>query len=253
MPTMGALHGGHVALVKKCKEENDISTVSIFINPLQFNSKNDLLNYPRNTDKDLEILKEQSVDSIFIPDEKEMYPVPDERVFNFGCLDKTMEGLSRPSHFNGVAKIVSRLLQITEADRAYFGEKDYQQLAIIKHLVKNLNFNTKIVPFPTIREKDGLARSSRNVLLTDEQRRNAAVISQVLNEASKNTNLTVKELKNLVYRKITETPGLEIEYFEIADRETLQPVVSREVSENGLIGCIAVKTGKVRLIDNMFF
>ncbi len=253
IPTMGALHGGHIALVKKCREENDTTILSIFINPLQFNNKSDLLKYPRNTDKDLEILKKHSVNCIFIPDAKEMYPVPDERVFNFGSLDKRMEGHFRPTHFNGVAKIVSRLLQITDADRAYFGEKDYQQLAIIKHLVKNLNFNTKIVPCPTVREKDGLAMSSRNALLTDEQRRNAAVISEVLKEASKKTGLTVQELKERVCRKINDTPGLEVEYFEIADGETLQPAVYREASENGLVGCIAVKAGEVRLIDNMVF
>ncbi len=253
VPTMGALHEGHVALVKKSLEENGITVVSIFINPSQFNNRNDLNKYPRNMEADIQILKGLSVDCIFAPDVNEMYPAPDERLFNFGSLDKTMEGRFRPNHFNGVAKIVSRLFQITEPDRAYFGEKDFQQLVIIKHLAKILNYDTVIVPYPTVREKTGLAQSSRNKLLTGKQRANAAVIYLTLMEAAGKTDLPVSTVRDWVIGKINENPHLDVEYFEIADRETLQPSHPRERTGNGHVGCIAVKAGEVRLIDNILF
>jgi len=252
VPTMGALHEGHISLVKKCKKENNITIVSIFINPEQFNNKNDFRNYPHDIERDLKILKEQNTDCVFVPPEEEIYPAPDYRMFNFGTLDKSMEGAFRPGHFNGVAKVVSRLFQIIEAQRAYFGEKDFQQLAIIKQMVKFINLPVEVRSCPTVRNSDGLAQSSRNALLNPQQRTHASLISKVLFEARDKKDLPVEELKNWVATRINENPFLEVEYFEIADIETLQPVRSWE-NGNGIIGCIAVKTGNVRLIDNVFF
>jgi pantoate--beta-alanine ligase len=251
VPTMGALHEGHLSLVNYAKANNDYVVVSIFVNPTQFNDKNDLKNYPRTFDSDAEKLRNAGVDIIFSPTEHEMYPEPDTRLFDFGLLDKVMEGKHRPGHFNGVAQIVSKLFDAVMPHKAYFGEKDFQQLAIIKQLVKRQNYNIEIVSCPIIREADGLAMSSRNVLLSSVQRVNAAHISKTLFESSEMAkSLSVDDLKKWVYKTINENPELEVEYFEIVDDTYLQPIKNWD-EKNNKVGCIAVKVGRVRLIDNI--
>ena len=251
VPTMGALHKGHISLVTNSNHDNEITVVSIFVNPTQFNDKNDLKNYPRTMEADLAILEQNEVDIVFAPSEKEMYPEPDTRVFNFGNLDKVMEGEHRPGHFNGVAQIVSKLLTAVEPDKAYFGEKDFQQLAIIKQLVSQLNLSVKITPCPIIRESDGLAMSSRNVLLLPNQRKEAALISKTLFESQQmRGSYTIEKLKAWVVDTINKNSELEVEYFEIVDDTYLMAVSAWEVPKTK-VGCIAVRVGKIRLIDNV--
>ena len=251
VPTMGALHEGHLALVKKAKSENDIVVVSIFVNPIQFNNKEDLLKYPRTLEKDAALLQAVGCDIIFTPDEKEMYPEPDTTVYDFGQLDKVMEGKFRPGHFNGVAVVVKRLFDIVMPDNAYFGEKDYQQLQIIKFMVKHKFIPVNIIPFPIVREVDGLAMSSRNMRLNAEEREIAPFIYQTLLQAKEKTNqLTPIELTNWVLQRINDHELLTAEYFEIADATTLLPINNWKDCEHA-IGCIAVFMGSVRLIDNI--
>jgi pantoate--beta-alanine ligase len=251
VPTMGALHEGHISLVSNSAKENNITVVSIFVNPTQFNDKNDLKNYPRTFDADLAKLEKHNVDIIFAPSEDEMYPEPDNRVFDFGNLDKVMEGAHRPGHFNGVAQIVSRLFDVVGPDRAYFGEKDFQQVAIIQQVVQKLNLPVQIVPCPIVREPDGLAMSSRNVLLSPAQRANAVVISQTLLQSKKiASSSTIEGLKSWVIDAIDKNPELKTEYFEIVDDVDLMPLKSW-AEPRGKVGCIAVKVGKIRLIDNI--
>lgn len=253
VPTMGALHQGHTSLVDKAVKENDVVVVSIFVNPTQFNDKSDLKNYPRTPDSDIKLLGESGVHYIYMPLEQEIYPEPDNRIFDFGLLDKVMEGEHRPGHFNGVAQIVSKLFDIVEPHRAYFGQKDFQQLAIIRQLVNLLNFKIDIIPCPIVREKDGLAMSSRNLLLEPSIRQSAPLIFKTLNDArSKVNNFSVKELINWVVTNIDKDHNLTVEYFSLVDSITLQPVLNWNDSES-IIGCIAVRAGKVRLIDNVFF
>ncbi|MBN1183297.1 MAG: pantoate--beta-alanine ligase [Bacteroidales bacterium] len=251
VPTMGALHKGHFSLVKKCSDENDVTIVSIFVNPIQFNNKEDLKNYPRDLVKDIEALKKFRVEGVFIPDEKEMYPEPDNSVFDFGILDKVMEGKHREGHFRGVAVVVKKLFEIVEPDKAYFGEKDFQQLAIVKELVRQLNIPVEVTPCPIVREKDGLAMSSRNQLLSPDQRTNSAYISKVLSDSLKKaSSFTVEELKQWVIQQINCNTYLNVEYFEIVNDINLQPV--KNWSEHTDIhGCIAVNVGNIRLIDNI--
>ncbi|MCL1938518.1 MAG: pantoate--beta-alanine ligase [Candidatus Azobacteroides sp.] len=251
VPTMGALHEGHIALARRCVAENDFSVVSIFVNPTQFNNKNDLVKYPRTLESDCALLQSAGVDVVFVPSEEEIYPEPDLRQFDFGGLETVMEGQFRPGHFNGVAQVVSRLFEIVKPDRAYFGEKDFQQLAIIQSLVKQLNLSVEIVPHPTVREPDGLAMSSRNRLLTPAQRKSAAAISQALFESKKNKGrLSISETKNEVINQINSRPELRVEYFDLVDGGTLQSVQNWEDSDQ-IVGCIAVYAGDVRLIDNI--
>lgn len=251
VPTMGALHEGHLSLIRRCRNENEILVVSIFVNPTQFNDKNDLNKYPRRLDQDIKMLQDEKCNYIFCPDEKEMYPEPDNRIFNFGELEKTMEGIHRPGHFNGVAQIVSKLFEVVQPDNAYFGEKDFQQLIILKHLVSILKLPVKIVPCPIIREPDGLAMSSRNLLLGIEERKNAPVIYQTLSKAKDlKATMSVVELKEWVIKQINKNPYLEVDYFEIVDDFYLRPVKNWN-DENGKVGCIAVKAGDIRLIDNI--
>jgi pantoate--beta-alanine ligase len=251
VPTMGALHQGHLSLVAQSKAENEITVVSIFVNPTQFNDKEDLKNYPRTLEADSRMLEAAGVDYIFAPSVVEMYPDEDTRIFDFGNLDKVMEGAHRPGHFKGVAQIVSKLFTAIHPDKAYFGEKDFQQLAIIKYIVKQYNYPVQIVPCPIIRESDGLAMSSRNRLLDTNQRKQAVLISVTLFESLKKAGeLSISELKNWVVNKINENPELDVEYFEIVDDTSLLPVKSWE-SPNHKVGCIAVKVGKIRLIDNI--
>ncbi|HQG71682.1 MAG TPA: pantoate--beta-alanine ligase [Tenuifilum sp.] len=253
VPTMGALHKGHVSLVERSVAENDITVVSIFVNPTQFNDKNDLKNYPRMPEKDIAMLEAAGVNVVFMPTESEIYPEPDTRVFDFGMLDKVMEGKFRPGHFNGVAQVVSKLFDIVEPHRAYFGQKDYQQLAIIRAMVRMLGYRIEIVGCPIVREPDGLAMSSRNLLLTPEHRKSAPLIYQTLAEARNKTNeLSVKEMIDWVVNGINSDPNLKVEYFELADADSLLPVQGWD-HPNGIVGCIAVWAGNIRLIDNMMF
>ncbi|MCL2651025.1 MAG: pantoate--beta-alanine ligase [Candidatus Azobacteroides sp.] len=251
VPTMGALHAGHIELVTRCVAENDICVVSIFVNPTQFNDKNDLLKYPRTLDTDCQMLEKAGCSIVFIPEIKEMYPEPDTRIFNFGLLEQVMEGSFRPGHFNGVAQIVSKLFDIIEPGKAYFGEKDFQQLAIIREMVKQLNLNTEIVACPIVREQNGLAMSSRNALLNPSEYKSATKISEILFKSrSFAGKISIPDLKKQVVEAINAVPLLRIEYFEIVDGKTLQPVPDWNSSDD-IVGCIAVFCGNVRLIDNI--
>jgi pantoate--beta-alanine ligase len=251
VPTMGALHEGHLSLIRRSVKENQFTAVSIFVNPTQFNEPRDFDQYPRNLERDLEIMASLPIDLVFVPETSEIYPEPDTRVFDFGGLDRTMEGLHRPGHFNGVAQVVSKLFEIIRPDRVYFGEKDFQQLAIIRAMVRQLDIPVEIIGCPTIREADGLAMSSRNKLLTPEQRAAATLISKALLRARELAGtLPVDKLQKKITNLLSEHPLLKVEYFTIVDREHLQPV--RDWSEAGaIIGCVAVKIGTVRLIDNI--
>jgi pantoate--beta-alanine ligase len=253
VPTMGALHTGHLSLLRACRRETDIAVVSIFVNPTQFNDNNDLRNYPRMPEKDVAMVETEGCDLVFMPGEKEIYPQPDTRVFDFGGLDAVMEGKHRPGHFNGVAQVVTRLFEIIKPHRAYFGTKDFQQLAIIRKITGDLNLPVDIIACPIIRESDGLAMSSRNMLLTPEQRIHAAVIPQTLFRAKAMVAThSVEEVKRFVTDTINNDPLLETEYFEIADNTTLQPVHTWE-QPGPKTGCVAVKVGPIRLIDNINF
>jgi pantoate--beta-alanine ligase len=253
VPTMGALHEGHLSLVRQCKSRNDITVVSIFVNPTQFNDKGDLRNYPRTPGNDIDMLRDAGCDVVFMPDEHEMYPEPDTRNFSFGELERVMEGLHRPGHFNGVAQVVTRFFQMVEPHRAYFGLKDFQQLAIIRKVVKDYGIPVEIVPCPIVRESDGLAMSSRNMLLDPEQRLHAVQISRTLFTAQGMAGeKSVDEVRRFVTGTINADPLLETEYFEICDDTTLQPVQSWD-EPGAKVGCVAVKVGRIRLIDNVSF
>lgn len=252
VPTMGALHDGHLALVSRCVAENDYCIVSVFVNPTQFNNAGDLEKYPRNLQHDAELLKSVGCYMVFAPDADEMYDA-DELTkpfeFDFGGLDKVMEGKFRPGHFNGVVQVVSKLFNFVQPDRAYFGEKDFQQLAIIHRMVKLMNFPVEIVDCSIVREPSGLAMSSRNERLSPEQRKKAVKISEILFQ-SRNfvQEKSVAEVTKMVIDSINEVEGLEVEYYDIVDGETLQSIV--EWNDN-CVGCIAVFCGEVRLIDNI--
>jgi pantoate--beta-alanine ligase len=253
VPTMGALHEGHLSLVNMAGQDSNFVVVSIFVNPTQFNDKGDLERYPRDLQKDVDLLSPTACQLIFAPEPDEIYPEPDTRQFNFGQLEQVMEGKFRPGHFNGVAQVVSRLFDIVRPDKAYFGLKDFQQLAIINEMVRKLNLQVEIVPCPIIREADGLAMSSRNMLLSPEQRQNAVHISATLFEAKNKTgDLSVEQLCQWVINRINENEFLNTEYFEIVNDTTLLPVKSWN-DAGRKIGCIAVHCGKIRLIDNIEF
>jgi pantoate--beta-alanine ligase len=253
IPTMGALHEGHLSLIDTSLRSNDISVISIFVNPTQFNDSNDYKNYPRNIEKDLELARLKGCDLAFVPAEREIYPEKDQRVFDFGSLDNYMEGKYRPGHFNGVAQIVSRLFSIIEPDRAYFGEKDFQQLVIIKKLVDQLKMPVEIVSCPIIREPDGLAMSSRNQLLTPEQRKSASRISAVLRRAKDLAGkVKIPELKKIVISEIDSDPNLKTEYFEVVLEDDLIPLKNWP-QKSPVVACIAVKAGQIRLIDSINF
>ena len=253
VPTMGALHQGHISLVERAAKENDITVVSIFVNPTQFNNKEDLEKYPRDPDADFALLEKNSCDIVFAPTVDEMYPTPDTRVFSLGSVAEVMEGKYRPGHFNRVCQVVSRLFNIVEPDRAYFGQKDYQQIAVIKAMVRKYmpTFKGEIVSCPIKRESDGLALSSRNVHLSPEQRKSALLISKTLFEAKKmaDNKATQKQITDFIKRSIASDANLCLEYVEIADKETLQPIAT-EYPKNAVI-CITVYDGKTRLIDNI--
>jgi pantoate--beta-alanine ligase len=253
VPTMGALHEGHLSLLRICIQQNDFTLASIFVNPTQFNDKKDLKKYPRMPEKDLDMLRTAGCDVVFMPGEKEVYPKPDTRVFDFGELDKVMEGKHRSGHFNGVAQVVTRFFDLVKPHRAYFGLKDFQQLAIIKKIVSDLHYPVEIVPCPIVRESDGLAMSSRNMLLSFEERKRALILSQSLFMAKKMKDQhTPAEVKKFVIDKIVSNPGIELEYFEIVNGANLQPADTWDLKDY-VIGCIAARIGKIRLIDNINF
>lgn len=253
VPTMGALHQGHASLVKQCVADNDITIVSVFLNPTQFNDPKDLERYPRTFEEDCNILNEVGADIVFAPTPKEMYPTPDNRHFEFPPTSTVMEGAKRPGHFNGVCQVVSRLFYITKPHNAYFGEKDWQQICVIKQLVKYLNLDINIIECPIIREESGLAMSSRNALLTSEERAIAANIYRILKESvTKKDSLSVDELQQEVINSINTIDQLEVEYFEIVDGNTLETVHSWNDSPY-IVGCITVYCGAtpIRLIDHI--
>lgn len=253
VPTMGALHEGHISLVAKARTECDTVVVSVFVNPTQFNDPNDLRNYPRTPERDADMLREAGVDIVFMPSVEEMYPEPDTRVFDFGQIDKVMEGATRPGHFNGVAQVVSRLFDMVEPDKAYFGEKDFQQIAVIKALVSQLGSGVEIVECPIVRESDGLAMSSRNALLSPEYRAAAPKIYEALRKGVETSSAaSVAEVERLVTDEIEAGGLLKVIYFQLVDALTLQQV--KEWDETARVqGCVAVQAGTVRLIDNIRF
>lgn len=253
VPTMGALHEGHASLVRQSVKENSVTVVSVFLNPTQFNDKSDLERYPRDLETDCKLLESCGADYVLAPSVEEMYPTEDKRKFEFYPQSTVMEGAKRPGHFNGVCQVVSRLFYIVRPDRAYFGEKDWQQIAVVKRLVDYINMDIKIVECPIVRENDGLAMSSRNMLLSSDERQLAPNIYKVLNESKKWIDtLTVQELHDKVIAEINKTEGLEVEYFDIVEGNTLLPVGNWNASHY-VVGCITVYCGKtpIRLIDHI--
>ncbi len=251
VPTMGALHAGHRSLVERARKENKVVVVSVFVNPTQFNDKNDLKHYPRTPEADEAMLREAGVDYVLMPTVEEIYPEPDTRQFDFGQIDKVMEGATRPGHFNGVAQVVSRLFEIVKPARAYFGEKDFQQIAVIKAMVRQLEIEIEIIPCPIVRGEDGLALSSRNQLLTPEHRAAAPHIYASLKHAvERSQELTPEALKSWVVTEVESNPLLKVIYFQAVDGDTMQEVASWEESTH-VQGCIAVQAGEIRLIDNI--
>jgi len=256
VPTMGALHEGHLSLVENAVRQCPVVVVSIFVNPTQFNDKNDLENYPRTPDNDLKLLAGvlRENDLVFTPNIKEIYPKEDKRKFHFGNLDNVMESLHRPGHFNGVAQVVSRLFEIVEPDIAFFGQKDFQQLAVIKALVKQTGNNVRIIGNPIVREKDGLAMSSRNRLLDKGIRNNANIIYKTISSVPSMIKISdIAEIKSFVNETINKVDSFKVEYFEIVDDTELIPVINKNEMEKDkqYFGCIAVQAGKIRLIDNI--
>ena len=258
VPTMGALHQGHASLVKRAVADNDICVVSVFVNPTQFNNKEDLAKYPRNIERDAELLSSIGADYVFAPTPEEMYSAEEMNTtfaFDFAGLDQVMEGKMRPGHFNGVVQVVSRLFYLVQPDKAYFGEKDFQQLAIIHHMVERSSMagtfgNLQIIDCPIVREESGLALSSRNERLSAAEKETALAISKTLFESlkwAKVEGATVSKVQQRVIDTINAVPGLEVEYYEIVDQTTLLPTDTFEHA----IGCVTVYCGPVRLIDNI--
>ena len=251
VPTMGALHAGHASLVERSVAENDVTVVSIFVNPTQFNDKNDLAKYPRTLDADCQLLQSVGASIVFAPSVEEVYPEPDTRSFSYAPLDTVMEGAFRPGHFNGVCQIVSKLFDMVQPHCAYFGEKDFQQLAIIREMVRQMNYSLEIVGCPIVREVDGLAMSSRNTRLSAEERATALDISRILFESQEYAEThTLAETKAFVEEGIAAVDGLRLEYYEVVDDRSLQTVHAWDEAE-GIVGCITVFCGEVRLIDNI--
>lgn len=253
VPTMGALHEGHASLVRRSVSENGCTVVSVFVNPTQFNDKNDLANYPRTLDADCALLERLGASLVFAPSVEEVYPEPDTRTFSYPPIDSVMEGPRRPGHFNGVCQIVSKLFLMVEPDRAYFGEKDFQQIAVIRAMVADLKLPLEIRPCPIVREASGLAMSSRNTLLTAEEKLTAVHISQTLMQSVDYSQThSPAETEQWVVATLNAIDGLEVEYFQIVNDTTLQPVADW-ADAPGVVGCITVYCGRrpVRLIDNM--
>ena len=251
VPTMGALHAGHRSLVERARRECATVVVSVFVNPTQFNDKTDLKNYPRTPEADLRLLEEVGADYVFMPSVEEVYPEPDTRTFDFGMIDKVMEGATRPGHFNGVAQVVSRLFDLVKPAKAYFGEKDFQQIAGIREMVRQLRSPVEIIPCPIVRGEDGLALSSRNTLLDTDHRTAAPYIYKVLKAAvEKSHQTTPDQLAAWVTAQVESNPLLKVIYFQVVDAATMQQVRTWEESP-AIQGCIAVQAGDIRLIDNI--
>ncbi|MFR9650856.1 MAG: pantoate--beta-alanine ligase [Rikenellaceae bacterium] len=253
VPTMGALHQGHMELVRRAREQNDVVVVSIFVNPTQFNDPNDLESYPRTLEADCAMLEQEGVDIVFAPSVKEVYPEPDERIFDLGGVDQGMEGAHRPGHFNGVAQVVYRLFEMVQPTRSYFGEKDFQQVAVIRELLKSMTLQMEIVTVPIVREDTGLAMSSRNRLLEAQYLEVAPLIYGAMSEATSMVEqMSVEQVQRWVVNRINQTGLLEVVYFEIVDALTMSPIVEWGDADIAQ-GCIAVQAGSVRLIDNVRF
>ena len=251
VPTMGALHAGHRSLVERARRECATVVVSVFGNPTQFNDKTVLKNYPRTPEADLRLLEEVGADYVFMPSVEEVYPEPDTRTFDFGMIDKVMEGATRPGHFNGVAQVVSRLFDLVKPAKAYFGEKDFQQIAVIREMVRQLRIPVEIIPCPIVRGEDGLALSSRNTLLDTDHRTAAPYIYKVLKAAvEKSHQTTPDQLAAWVTAQVESNPLLKVIYFQVVDAATMQQVRTWEESP-AIQGCIAVQAGDIRLIDNI--
>lgn len=254
VPTMGALHAGHLSLMERARRDNDIVVASVFVNPTQFNNQTDLLTYPRTEEADCRALESANVDYAFIPSVKEVYPEPDTRVFPLGPVAEVMEGAMRPGHFNGVAQIVSKLFAMVNPDRAYFGEKDFQQIAVIRRMAQLEGFGFDIVACPIVREPDGLAMSSRNVRLTPGQRAVAPAIHRILAQSVEQARTaSVEQVKADVKAKIDAEPFMSTEYYEIVDPFTMQPVTEWATPNGPAVGCVTVFCGDVRLIDNITY
>ena len=251
VPTMGALHKGHLSLVERCVRENDICVVSVFVNPTQFNDKHDLETYPRTLEADCALLESAGCDFVFAPSVEEMYPEPDTRTFDFGTVMQVMEGAKRPGHFNGVAQVVSKLFYIVEPDNAYFGEKDFQQIAVIRAMVKQLQIPVQINACPIVREADGLALSSRNTRLMPALRQKAPLIARTLQESKAlAATKSVREVIDYVVNALNADPDLEVEYYEIVDGDSLVSIQDWKDTSYA-VGCVTVYCGEVRLIDNI--
>ena len=251
VPTMGALHAGHRSLVERARRENDTVVVSVFVNPTQFNDKNDLKHYPRTPEADARLLEEAGADFVLMPSVEEIYPQPDSRQFDFGLIDKVMEGATRPGHFNGVAQVVSRLFDIVRPARAYFGEKDFQQIAVIKSMVAQLALPIEIVECAIVRGEDGLALSSRNTLLDAAHRAAAPHIYATLRAAvTQSQEMAPARLKEWVTAEVERNPLLKVIYYQSVDARTMQEVATWDDSPR-IQGCIAVQAGDIRLIDNI--
>lgn len=254
VPTMGALHAGHLSLMERSCRDNDITVASIFVNPTQFNNATDLKTYPRTEEKDCALLEKAGVDYAFVPSVEEIYPEPDTRVFDLGAVAEVMEGAMRPGHFNGVAQIVSRLFSYVNPTRAYFGKKDFQQIAVIRRMAQLEGFDFEIIACPIVREADGLALSSRNVRLTPEQRQIAPAIHRTLARSLDMTrDKSVGEVKQWVKEEIDRQPFMTTEYYEIVNPLTMQPTDSWMTPDGPAVGCVTVYCGDVRLIDNITY
>ncbi len=253
VPTMGALHPGHLSLVERARLDTDLVVVSVFLNPTQFNNPEDLRTYPRTVEADVALLEQAGVDIAFVPTVEQMYPEPDERVFDLGNVMRVMEGEMRPGHFNGVCQVVSKLFEMSQATHAYFGEKDFQQIAVVRAMAKQMGFDLEIISCPVVRESDGLARSSRNVRLTPEARRVAPAIYATLKASIDFArHHTVQQTVDWVTATINAYPEMEVEYYSVVDGVTLEPVSTWDDS-NYIVGCITVYCGDVREIDNITY
>ncbi len=250
VPTMGALHPGHISLINYSKKQTDITVCSIFVNPTQFNNQADLKHYPRTPDADIKLLEEAGCDILYMPEVSDVYPENDNRKFDFGYLDTILEGATRPGHFNGVGQVVSILLEGVKPDKAFFGSKDYQQVMVVKSLVQQLNIPVEIIPCPILREPDGLAMSSRNTRLNPEERKIAALIPQWMQEAMTIIKENgIEAAKQFINEKVSKIPEMKLDYYEVCDAETLKSI-SEMTPNQKAITLIAVFVGNIRLIDN---